>query len=66
MTTVEKLEQEVQRLSHSELAVFRKWFQEYDAEKWDQQIEEDIRTGRLDRLAEEALAAHKAGRTKEL
>ena len=35
------------------------------SDKWDQQIEEDIRAGKLDKLAEEALVAHKAGKTTE-
>ena len=66
MTKIEELEYEVKRLSRSELAAFHKWFERYAAEKWDQQIEEDIRVGKLDKLAEEALAAHRAGRTTEL
>jgi len=66
MTTIEKLEREIQKLSPEELGNLRDWFRKYDAEAWDRQIEEDASGGRLDRLAEEALAAHKAGRTKEL
>jgi hypothetical protein len=66
MTRLEKLELEIQKLSPEELANLRDWFRKYDADAWDRQIEEDVRGGRLDRLAEEALAAHKAGRTKEL
>lgn len=66
MTKVEKLEREVQKLTRTELAAFREWFREYDSDEWDQQIEGDVRAGRLDKIAEEALAEHKAGRTKEL
>ncbi len=66
MTRIEKLEREIQKLSPEELANLRDWFREYDAEAWDRQIEEDVRGGRLDRLAEQALEAQKAGRTKEL
>jgi hypothetical protein len=66
MTRLEKLEREIQKLGPEELAVLRDWFRKYDAEAWDRQIEEDVRVGKLDRLAEEALTAHKAGRTKEL
>jgi len=43
----------------------RNWFRKYDANEWDQQIEEDIQMGKLDKLAEKAFAAHKAERTKE-
>ena len=66
MTTVEKLEVEVRKLSRSEIAAFREWFHKYDSDEWDQQIEDDARSGKLDKLADEALAAHNAGRTKEL
>jgi len=66
MSKVENIEQEVQRLKPSELAAFRRWFAEFDAQAWDRQIEEDFREGKLDNLAEEALAAHRAGKSKEL
>ena len=66
MTRIEKLEREIQKLSPQELANLRNWFRKYDADAWDREIEEDVRGGRLDRLAEEALEAHNAGRTKGL
>jgi len=66
MSKVENIEQEVQKLKPSELAAFRRWFAEFDAQAWDRQIEEDIQKGKLDKLAEEALAAHRAGKSKEL
>ena len=66
MTKIEKLEREVQKLSRAELAAFRDWFREYDSDEWDRQIEEDVRAGKLDALAAEAIAEYKAGRTKEI
>ncbi len=66
MSKVENIEQEVQDLTPSELAAFRRWFLEFDAHLWDRQIEEDVRKGRLDKLADEALAAHRAGKSKQL
>jgi len=66
MTKIQRLEKEIEGLTSSELAVFRKWFQEYDAAVWDEQIEQDAIAGKLDRLAEKALADHKAGRTDEI
>ncbi|MCH8024547.1 MAG: hypothetical protein IIB43_07560 [Candidatus Marinimicrobia bacterium] len=65
MTKVEELEREVQELSRRQLADFREWFREYDADQWDRKIEADLREGKLDKIAEEALAEHKAGATKE-
>ena len=66
MTRIEKLEREIKKLSPEELTSLREWFRKYDAEAWDRQIEEDVRAGRLDALAEESLADYKAGRTKEI
>jgi hypothetical protein len=66
MSMVENIEQEVQNLTPSELSAFRRWFLEFDAQVWDRQIEEDVRKGKLDKLAEEALAAHRAGKCNEL
>ncbi len=66
MTKVEKLEREVRELNRAELAAFREWFREFEANEWDRRIEEDVQAGKLDKLAEEAIATHKAGETKEL
>jgi hypothetical protein len=66
MSKVENIEQEVRELSPSELAAFRRWFLEFDAQAWDRQIEEDVRAGKLDKLADEALAAHRAGKSTPL
>ncbi len=66
MGKIEKIEQDVQQLTREELAAFREWFRQYDSEDWDRQIEKDVRAGKLDKLAEEALAAHKAGKSKHL
>ena len=65
MSKIENIEQEIQKLTPSELEAFRRWFREYDSDEWDRQIEEDSRAGKLDKLAEEALAAHRAGKSKE-
>jgi len=66
MSTVEAIEEAVERLSKSELAAFRDWFVSYEAVVWDAQIERDIDSGKLEGLASEALADYKAGRAKEL
>jgi hypothetical protein len=61
--SVQELETAVSNLSREELAAFRKWFVDFDAEIWDKQFEEDVAAGRLDKLAEEAIADLKEGRT---
>jgi hypothetical protein len=66
MSKVEKIEQEVQALSPTELAEFRAWFLEYDWAAWDRQLERDVQAGRLDAFAEKALRDHAAGKTTPL
>ena len=66
MTRVEQLESQIKQLSPTELASFREWFREFDAEAWDRQIESDIHAGKLDKIANKAIEDYKAGRTKEI
>ena len=66
MNHVEQLEKKVQSLSPQELAEFRAWFIEFDARVWDEQIEADLKAGKLDGLIAEALAEYKAGKAREL
>jgi len=56
MSTIDDIEGAIQRLSREELATFRAWFAEFDAQAWDRQIEEDMAAGKLDALANEALS----------
>src|SRR5450631_521083 len=66
MTTAEDIEKAVEQLAPRELARFRAWFEAFDAEQFDAAIERDISAGKLDAHAEEALAAHRAGRSRDL
>ena len=54
MKKLEELEMAIASLSDEEYRQFRRWFLERDGEKWDRQIEEDSRAGKLDYLVEEA------------
>lgn len=66
MSLVKEIEVAVSRLSEEEMKDFRAWFTEYDAQLWDKQFESDVAAGRLDALAEEALADVREGRSSEL
>jgi hypothetical protein len=63
---VEDIEQAIMSLSKEHLTKFRKWYEEFDSEKWDEQIEKDSLTGKLDHLIELAVSDHKTGKTKKL
>ena len=64
--TVEDLEKAVAKLSPEDLVRFLAWFEEFDTAKFDRKIERDAHAGRLDRLAEQALADLRKGRAREL
>jgi len=66
MATVKDIETAVTDLSKKELSQFRKWFEDFDAAEWDQQFEEDVKSGRLNNIAKEALKDFQEGKFKEL
>ena len=66
MSKVEILEKQVEGLSAEELARFRLWFAEFDAQAWDRQFEADAKAGKLDAMAEKAFGAHAAGQSTKL
>ncbi len=66
MTTAEDVEKAVEQLAPQELARFRAWFEVFDANRFDAAIERDAKTGRLDAFAEEAIAAYRAGQSRDL
>jgi hypothetical protein len=66
MNNLKDVEHAVSQLSLEELAAFRAWFAEFDAEIWDRQFEEDVAAGRLDTLAEKALRHLREGRCTNL
>ena len=64
--TITELEQAVTQLSEQELSRFRAWFDEYYAQIWDKQIEEDAKSGRLDKVIAEVNGEYDAGLSKPL
>ena len=63
--TTEDLEKAVAKLPPDELARFRDWFEAFDAARFDSKIERDAKAGKLDRLAEQALADFSEGRARK-
>ena len=64
--SLQELEQAVQTLPREDFQQFSAWFDEWRAEQWDRPIERDARAGKLDRLAEAALAEFRAGQFTRL
>jgi hypothetical protein len=66
MTTVEDIEKAIEKLNTRELDRLRAWFEEFQAERFDDKIARDAQAGKLDRLANEAAADFRKGRAREL
>ncbi len=64
--SVQELEKAVMQLPSPELAQFTAWFEEYQSDLWDKQIEQDALAGRLDALAAQADREFEAGRCRPL
>jgi hypothetical protein len=63
---IEKIKEAVLELSPSDSVSFRDWFNEFEANAWDEQFELDVGEGRLDALADEAMEDVRLGRSTEL
>ena len=66
MTKLEDIETAITKLPPRELEQFRAWFEAFEAERFDRAIERDAEAGKLDRLADEALAEYSQGRARKL
>lgn len=64
--TLADLENAIAKLPPDELARFRAWFEEFDAARFDEKIERDAKSGKLDRLGDAALEDFRKGRAREL
>lgn len=64
--SVRELEMAITQLSAKELAELMAWLEEYYAQIWDEQIETDLESGRLDALLAEVDREYKAGLSQPL
>jgi hypothetical protein len=66
MTKLEQIEKSVAALAPEELEAFAAWFETFQADLWDRQIEADAKAGKLDKLIAEAKVEIAAGKTRPL
>ena len=66
MTKLEKIEQDISSLDPNDVHKLADWLAAYQADLWDKQIEDDAKSGRLDKFADQALADHLAGKSTPL
>ena len=56
------IEKSIMSLPQDQLVKFRVWYEQFDADNWDNQIAQDVAEGKLDGVAESALAEYNAGK----
>ena len=66
MAQLKRIEADIAALPDTELRRFRKWYDDFDAKRWDSEVGADIANGKLDSLAAEALSEYGAGKCKPL
>ena len=66
MGKIEHIQKSIEELSPKEVAKLRIWFEELEGRLFDEAIERDANAGKLDKLADIALADHVAGRSRKL
>lgn len=66
VSTVAEVEKALRKMPVPDARAVATWLEDYLADKWDRQIDEDIAAGRLDKLADRALADYRAGKVKPL
>jgi hypothetical protein len=66
MTTLEDIEKAVADLPAEQLMRFPAWFEMFEARRFDQKIEQDAKSGKIDRLADQALVDYRTGRVRDL
>jgi hypothetical protein len=65
MNKIEEIEHAVAALPDDDYRAFRQWFLSRDWEKWDHQVEDDSKGGRLAFLLDEASQAKQNGGLRE-
>ena len=63
MSTVQEIEAAIEKLPRDDFLQLSEWVISRFEDEWDRQIAEDVQAGRLDHLAQEALAEYRAGHT---
>ena len=66
MSNLEQIEAAILSLPSNQFEKLRVWFFDLDYERWDEQLERDIAEGRLEALAQEAIAEYEAGHCREI
>jgi hypothetical protein len=64
-TTIQEIKTAISHLPADALSNLRQWFEEFDAKAWDAQFEQDVKSGKLEKIAERAINDFHAGKCKK-
>ena len=56
----------IKKLPKNDLEILLEWIENFEQELWDKEFEGDVRLGKLDKLAEQAIRDFRAGKCREL
>jgi hypothetical protein len=65
MSRVEEIESQIEQLPPGEFARVANWIREMDQQRWDEQLDRDAASGKLDVLLAEARAERESGLLKD-
>lgn len=63
---IQEIESAISKLPPAQVAELAAWFEQFHAQLWDNQIEQDIRNGRLNSLLDEAARDLDSGNCESL
>ena len=66
MESIDKIKSAITHLPDKEFDTFVDWFEKFEEERWDKELEKDIAEGKLDNLADEALNEFDSEKCSEL
>ena len=64
--TREQIESAILQLPPNEYQQLLEWFFDLDYQRWNEQLEKDITNGKLENLAQEAIADFEAGQYRQI
>ena len=66
MATVEEIQSDIESLPHREYLRLMRWIRQKDWQDWDEELENDAASGKLNFLVKEAMDEKKKGKLRDL
>lgn len=66
MSNLEQIEAAILTLPSDEFQRLKQWFFDLDYQRWDGKLEKDVAQGKLEALAQEAIADFEAGHYRQI